>query len=76
MKNEENPKPQEIPCALCGASEFTWGNLFIRTTDEQKRKVLFREFGMSYEDNDIPVLVRRCSGCSNVLMFLNDGQPG
>lgn len=72
MNEKERTNHREKPCALCGSSEFTWGNLFIRTSDNQKRKVTFREFGMSYEDRDIPVLVRRCLVCNNVLTFLND----
>lgn len=73
MSSKKNTEVREKSCFVCGNSKFTWGNLSIgKSEDEHRGKVFFREYGMSYRDGDVPISVRHCVDCGNVLMFINE----
>lgn len=63
---------REKPCTVCGNVEFAWGNLSMGQINGNRNKVYFREFGMTYDDGDMPIHVRRCRICNNILMFIHE----
>jgi hypothetical protein len=72
--NDSKPKnPRENPCPVCGKSEFTWGRLSVgKTHGDNRSRVFFRPMDATFEDGDIPIYVRHCEICGNILMFTVD----
>ena len=73
---DDKPKKEiysskEKPCDLCGNSEFTWGKT-IAGKNEPVSPIFFREYGLSWEDGDIPLMARACNICGSVRLFLID----